>query len=331
MTKFILTSPTGHLGSRVLHSILHYNLIPASNLIICTSRPSASDILPAIAKENNAIETHTNVNFTQSPESIAPAFAGGDVLFLSSYPSPSVSRWLYHKNAIDAAILAGVTTVVYTSLMFGGETGLESVAGVQQAHIKTIAYLEEVKGKCEKEGKEFGFVVVRQGIYAESWWLYAGYQVGMLTKRWLEQKVKEGGGRWDWVVPNDGAVAWVGWDDLGEGTARIVARWSEFVGKTVRLTGPRATSISDVARIAAKETGVEVNLRCVGAEAACEWHKKRKSAGEEGGWVVESWSGWYKALEQGECTVIDPLLGELLDRQPKGIEELKGELFKLAE
>ena len=209
---------------------------------------------------------------------------------------------------------------------------MESVAGVQQAHIKTIRYLEEIQKRCEKEGREFGFVVVREGIYAESWWLYAGYQpaAGVLTGEVLRRKVEEGGGVWEWVVPNDGEVAWVGWDDLGEGTARIVARWREFVGRSVRLTGPRATRISDVARIAAEETGVEVGLRCVGADEACEWHKKRKSAGEGGEWVVESWSGWYKALEQGECAVIDPLLGELLGRQPKGVEELRGELFKLA-
>ena len=143
---------------------------------------------------------------TKSATDIAPSLEGGDVLFLSSYPSPSVDRWLYHKNAIDAAVLAGVKCVVYTSLMFGGETGRESVCGVMKAHLKTIDYLEKVRDSARGDGRVFDFVVVREGIYAESWWLYAGYQPKVLTKAAGGEK-----GEMEWVIPNDGKVAWVTW------------------------------------------------------------------------------------------------------------------------
>ena len=329
MTRYILTSPTGNLGSRVLASLLTYKLIAPSDIIIATSGPDTSRI-PASARDAD-IEIRTNVDFTKSPDEVASGYEGGDVLFLSSYPSPSVERWQYHRNAIDAAIIAGVQTVIYTSLMFGGESGLNSVAGVQQAHIKTIAYLEEAKKRCKQEGKSFDFIVVREGIYAESWWLYAGYQPKALTKKVLEQKVKEGNGKWEWVIPNDGKVAWVGWDDLGEGTARIIANHKQYIGQTLRLTGPRATGISEVAKVASDETGVEVDVKCIGKDAAKDWHLARKSAGEGGDWVVESWVGWFEGLKDGECAVVDPLLENLIGRKPQGIEELRTELFSTSD
>ena len=246
------------------------------------------------------------------------------MLFLMSYPSPSVERWLYHKNAIDAAILARVKCVVYTSLMFGGESGRESACGVQQAHIKTIGYLEQVREKAREDGQEFDFIVVREGIYAESWWLYAGYQPRFLTKA-------AGGemGEMTWVIPNDGKVAWVTWDDLGEGTAKILADYQKYLGQTLRLTGPKTTSISDVAKILEKETGWNVDMEFVGAEEAMRYHVDKKSAGEGGDWVIESWSGWFEGLKNGECEVVDPLLENLIGRSPRGIEDMRSTLFEV--
>ena len=156
------------------------------------------------------------------------------------------------------------------------------------------------------------------------------YQQKALTKSYLDEQTKQGDGKWQWVVPNDGVVAWVGWVDLGEGTAKIIAAYEEYLGQTVKLTGPRSIHVSDVARIASEETGVEVEIKSVGKEAAKEYHLQRQSAGEGRDWVVESWVGWYDGLENGECAVVDPLLGDLIGRQPKGIEELKDQLFKVA-
>ncbi|KAK5239344.1 hypothetical protein LTR40_014604, partial [Exophiala xenobiotica] len=134
-----------------------------------------------------------------SPESLASSFRGSDALFLVSFPSASVERWLYHKAAIDAAKAVGVRTIIYTSLMFGGETGLDSIAGVQQAHIKTIEYLVQ---------SGLQYVIVREGIYAEYWSVYAGFQ---------PQKYHKGDStEIRFVIPNDGPVAWVTTDDLAQ-------------------------------------------------------------------------------------------------------------------
>jgi NAD(P)H dehydrogenase (quinone) len=324
MTKFILTSLTGKLGSRVFTAVVKHSLIQPADIILTTSsaEPTSGETPEKLRlASQHGIPVRYGVSFSQSPEDIAPSFQGGDVLFLSSYPSPSIERWNYHRNAIDAAIIADVKCIVYTSLMFGGEDGKKSVAGVQQAHIKTIDYLEQVRDKMRSEGRDFDFIIVREGIYAESWWLYCGYQSQRLGRDQLNKD-----GELDFVVPNDGKLAWVTWDDLGEGTARIVANYQQYLGQTLRLTGHETTSLSDIARMVNEITGWKVNLKEVGKQEAERYHKERNSAE---GWVIESWVGWFDGLKQGECETVDPLLGKLIGRKVKGIEELKGELFKV--
>lgn len=302
----VLTGTTGHLGSRVLNSLLDLNLIPTSELIISSSNPTK---VSSRAKDAG-IEIRKG-DFT-SPESLASSFQGADTLFLVSFPSPAVDRWLHHKRAIEAAKSSGVKTIIYTSLMFGGETGLQSIAGVQQAHIKTIDYLSQ---------SGLQHVIIREGIYAESWWLYAGYQSQTFTKG--DQSNLR------FVIPNDGPVAWVTWDDLGEGTARILADYQQYIGQTLRLTGPKAVTIRDVAKLVEKYAGRNVEVQLVGREAAERYHKfEKKSLPEASFWVIESWAGWHDGLAQGEGSTVDPLLEKLLGRRPRGIEEMAGTLFK---
>jgi len=63
------------------------------------------------------------------------------------------------QKAIGAAKTAGVKTIIYTNLMFRGETGMKSVGGLQQAHIETAKLLE---------ASRVDHVIVREGLYAES-------------------------------------------------------------------------------------------------------------------------------------------------------------------
>ena len=300
----VLTGTSGNLGSRVLDSLLRQELIPPSQLIISSSNPSKV----SSAAKDAGVEVRQG-DFT-SPESLSSSFKGADALFLVSYPSPSVDRWLHHKAAIDAAKDAGVKTIIYASLMFGGKTGMESVAGVQQAHIKTIEYLS-------KSGLQY--VMIREGIYAESWWLYAGFQ---------SQTFKKGDtGEINFVIPNDGPVSWVTWDDLGEATASILQKYDKYLGQTLNLTGPRTTSISDIARLVEKNTGRNVKVDVVGRQEAERYHKEKKSVPESNFWVIESWAGWHDGIANGETAVVDPLIKEILGREPRGVEEMAERLF----
>ncbi|MEU1543658.1 hypothetical protein ABZ461_37315 [Actinacidiphila glaucinigra] len=65
-----------------------------------------------------------------------------------------------HKDAIETARCVGVDTVIYSSMMLGGETGLDSLISIQQGHIHIMRYLGQ---------SGIGHIIVQQGIYAEGW------------------------------------------------------------------------------------------------------------------------------------------------------------------
>ena len=304
--KLVLTGVTGHLGSRVLSSILERKLIPASDLIVSSSHP---ENVSQSAREQRIAIRHGD--FT-SPASLADSFKGAEALFLVSFPSPSIERWENHRNAIDAAKAAGIHTVIYTSLMFGGEDGMKSIAVVQQAHIRTIEYLRDSGLK---------YVVIREGIYAESWWLYAGFQPRNGYSRAEEPKGDQG---IEWVIPNDGPVAWVSWDELGEATARILSEYQKYEGQTLNLTGSKAITISDLAKLVERETGRHVDVKLAGPGGAAKYQKEREAAAE---WVIDAWSTFHDALGVGETSIVDPLLEQLNGRKPRTVDEMARQLF----
>nr|WP_257792789.1 NmrA family NAD(P)-binding protein [Sorangium cellulosum] len=81
-----------------------------------------------------------------------------------------------HKNAIDAAVKAGVRHIYYTSLAFGRE----SKAAVMRAHLDTEAYLR---------ARGITYTILREGVYMESFPVFLGFF---------------GAGHDEVVVPGDG-------------------------------------------------------------------------------------------------------------------------------
>lgn len=154
-----------------------------------------------------------------TPETLDVAFEGADKLLIVSYPSIAHEiRVKSHTAAIDAAKRVGVKHIYYTSLAFAGD----SKATVMQAHIDTEAYLRA----CG-----ITYTIIREGIYNESYPLHFG---------WFDPSE----GRDEVLIPySDGGIAWVCRDDLGLGTAKILAAvsriWDDVCSKklTYHFTG----------------------------------------------------------------------------------------------
>lgn len=125
-------------------------------------------------------------------------------MFLVSYPSVGEERFHLHRNAIDAAKEVGVQHVLYTSLSFGGPSGERSVAGVMQAHIKTVEYLKASGLK---------WTILRFPTYLHLWNNFAGF---------LDLNSK---GDTEVVFPDDGPNTWANREELGEATGKLLARW----------------------------------------------------------------------------------------------------------
>ncbi|KAE8447226.1 hypothetical protein EG329_010920 [Mollisiaceae sp. DMI_Dod_QoI] len=287
-----LTSCTGKLGGATLNAILKHNLIPPSQLVICTSSDIHASRWDTFKSQGMQIRSF---NF-ESPD--PTSFQGCTKLFLVSTPKivmdfnnapPGQGREKAHISAINAALSAGVKEIVYTSLGFGSNSG----AGVMLAHLRTEAFLKDLKAKGECE-----YTVIREGLYNESWPLYLGYYDPKADKR---DEI---------VLAGDGKVSWTSIADLGLGTALVLADQSgKFQGKTFYLSNSKESrSLEEIAALVGKIKGRDLRVRIVGREEYVEHYVE---GGKERP-MVEWWSTTYGALEKGECDIKDVTLGELL-------------------
>jgi nucleoside-diphosphate-sugar epimerase len=216
-------------------------------------------------------------------------------------------RESHHKNAIDAAVRAGVKYIVYSSLAFGFSSTSkapadESKAGVMRAHLRTEAYLRSVGARHGVD-----VTVLREGVYNESWPLYLGYfdVAGADAER-------------D-VVPlaGDGKICWTAIHDLGVASALVLSasgsEEEEFKGKTSNLsTRPdKAKTMAEVARLVGEARGRDVRVKVVGREEYVRYYVEERGKPKP---AVEWWVSTYEALEDGECLIDDPLLEKLLGR-----------------
>lgn len=308
-----LTSCTGKLGAATLGAIIKHDLTPLSSLVLCTSSdiddPRWSDL-----KEKGAQVRHFDFD-TPNPAT----FAGCSKLFLVSTPRISMDyknaplgsgREKHHIAAIEAAQKAGVKHVYYTSLAFGPESN----AGVMRAHLRTEAYFKEMK-----DIKDMKWIVIREGLYNESWPLYLGY---------YNPKSDD---RNEILIAGDGKISWTSIADLGLGTALVLtdANEGKWEGKTFYLSRTdEARTLEEIAAIVGKSRGKDLKTKVVGVEEYVDTYVRR---GVERA-SVEWWSSSYAALEKGECMIRDGILDEMLKTRAvkaKPVEETIEEMLRV--
>jgi NAD(P)H dehydrogenase (quinone) len=289
-----------------LSTILSEKLIAPKDLIISAYSESS---VPQIARDAGIQIRAGNLAI---PETLLEAYAGADVLFLVSYPSVGPERFELHRNAIDAAKKVGVKHVIYTSLTWGGPTGNEpSVAGVLQAHLQTVKYLQEQSGLT--------WTIVREATYSHLWNNMAGFLR-------LDAKLEKGEVQ-DVVIPGDGPNHWANREELGEATGKIVGNWKDYINQTVTITGPRTYTMREILDLYTNYTGRKVNLQVVSSEKAIKWHIEHKSLppGQED--FLPNWVTWHQAWTLGEAGYVTRTLETLLGRKPLTIEDEMGVIF----
>jgi NAD(P)H dehydrogenase (quinone) len=111
----VVTGATGHLGRLTVDALLDRG-VPAAD--IRALGRSAERLAPLAARG-----VQTAVIDFEKPETLDAAFAGADALLLVS-GSEVGQRIPQHRNAIDAAVRAGVGRLVYTSAPHADDTDL---------------------------------------------------------------------------------------------------------------------------------------------------------------------------------------------------------------
>jgi uncharacterized protein YbjT (DUF2867 family) len=302
--KLCLTSPNGKLGGAVLRNLVDYKLVQPNELVLSTSS-NPNDAKWEDLKKQGATVRKASYDDISSMEA---ALQGCDRLFLVSTPKISMDfndapygqgREAHHFKVFEAAKRAGIKHVYYTSLGFDDD----SVSGVMAAHLRTEAWL--------KEQKDFTYTIIREGLYNESWPLYLGHSS-------MDGKLD----RTEIPIAGDGPVSWTAIDDLGLGTAAIIADTSgKYDNKLLTLSNNKAYTLQETAAIVSEISKKPLNLKIVDPAEHVQYYVEDR--GLDRG-QVEWWVKSYAALKRKECLKQDPLLTKLLakfGRKPVSLEE----------
>lgn len=223
------------------------------------------------------------------PASLPDAFGGADQLLLVSSSDPGADAVSLHRAAINAAVAAGVGRILYTSHQ---GAALDSPFRPARDHAATEQLLTE---------SGVAWTALRNGFYAHT--------LNWLMGPWQESGVVS--------VPADGPVSWTAREDAAEAAALILASNGAYGGPAT-LTASAAPTFEDIAAIASEVAGRKIERVVMGED---EWVAGQVAAGHPE-FMARFSLGIYQAAQQGFFTGVDPLLGELLGREPRTVRDL---------
>ena len=277
----LVTGASGHLGRRVIELLLEAR---AGTIIAATRTPekladfSAQGVLVRQADFND-------------PASLSEAFAGVDRLLLISTDvlgEPGL-RLRQHRAAIKAAQEAGVSHVVYTSLVGPGP---DSPVLFAPDHYGTETALAD---------STLDWTVLRNNIYAEI--LLGSLGQAMQTGQLFSAAAQ-------------GKTAYVTREDCARAAAAALA--SSFNGRrTLDITGPEALSQADLAALATQIAGKPITYVPLELEQLIQG---MVGAGLPQP-IAETYASIDTAMAQGQFDVVSKGVEELTGTKPASVIE----------
>ena len=229
MKKILLTGVDGNLGSIAAEILL--KLEPKENLIFSGYNKKALE-----KYEKMGVETRvTNFNHY---EGLEEAFKGVDRIGLISMPFVGPKRQAAHKNAVTAALKAGVRQVIYTSLVNADDETNPSVE--KKDHIYTERLVQSLN---------MDYIFLRNSQYAEA----------MITNYFTFVHM-------DGVLKNsqgDGLMAYISRKDCAKALAYALHRGNEpeYQRRILNINGPELMTISKFIEYGNKATGNKVSYK----------------------------------------------------------------------
>ena len=266
-----LTGSTGQLGSRIAR-LLADSGVP-QRLIV--RDPARAPELPEAEVAQGAY----------GDQSFADALDGVETLMLLS-ATESADRVALHKAAVDAAVVAGVRRIVYTSFL-GAAPG--STFTFARDHWHTEEHIRSL-------GVDFTFL--RDNLYLD-------FVTGFVGE---DGSIRGPAG--------DGRVAAVARDDVAAVAARVLVD-SGHSGMTYDLTGPVAFTLAEAAAVLSAAWDRPVRYE---AETLDEAYRSREVYGAPA-WEVAGWVTSYAALASWELSAVTSAVEDITGRPPTGLEE----------
>ena len=232
MGKIIITGVDGNFGGFVADVILGK---VAPDKLVFTS-PNLEKL-----KKYEKSGVDLRVADFNDPGQLKDAFADGEVLLLISMPFVGERRRNAHKNAIDAAVAAGVKKIIYTSIVGSGDDNCESYEKVD--HQYTENYIL---------GTDLNYVILRDSQYCEA--MVSAFEDAFDNKNGVLSN-NMGDGKMAHVARNDCALA-----------AACVAAGAGEDNKIYYISGLEAMSISKFLEIGSEVTGKKVTYKYISDE-----------------------------------------------------------------
>jgi uncharacterized protein YbjT (DUF2867 family) len=276
----IVTGATGALNGATVDHLLER--LPASEIVVVTRDTARAQ---RFADRGVGVRRGDYAD----PGSLPQAFKGADQLLLVSSNDPGADAVALHRNAIDAAVTAGVGRILYTSHQGAAP---DSPFAPARDHFATEQILAESGA---------AWTSLRNGFYAHS-------------LQWLTGPWRETGAI---AVPADGPVSWTAREDAAEAAAVILAADGGYDGP-VTLTANAAPTFDEIAQIASRLSGRGIDLVMLDPD---EWVAAQVAAGQPE-FRVRFLLGMYQAADQGFFEGVDPLLGLLLGREPRTVHDV---------
>jgi NAD(P)H dehydrogenase (quinone) len=224
----VVTGATGHLGKSIVEHLVARGVTPAD--IVAGGR--STEKLQALA--DSGVRTAV-IDYTR-PETLTEALTGADTLILVS-SSEVGQRVEQHRNAIDAAVAAGVTHLVYTS--------------APKADTSDLVLAPEHKATEELiRASGIPATILRNGWYTENY-------VGALQQADATGVLITSAG--------DGLVSSASRTDYAEAAAVVVAE-DGHAGSVYELSGDVAWNQQQLAETFAEILGKPVELKSVSSQ-----------------------------------------------------------------
>lgn len=277
--KYLITGATGGLGAGVLSYFVEN--CPANEYAAASSK-----------EENRKQFEDRGISFRvvnyDDPQSMETAFEDVEnLLFVSTNTFDVEKRRNQHQSFVDTAQKMNVKHVWYTSLAFGGFES-NSKADVQQAHLMTEEMMRQA---------DLNFTSIREGLYTDAFPVFMGWYPSTSTV----------------YLPSDGPIAFTLRAELSEATARLMIRGGHD-REIVLLTAQEDITFSEIVDLINETTGRNVQFQLVSPEEFI-----ALKAEDEGG-KPEAFFGklvtWYDGIAKGETATVDPLMADVLGRDP---------------
>lgn len=278
-----ITGVTGKLGSYVA------NLVDKKGMVSVHLARS-----PERAKVYASAEIRKIV-YANTPEVVEALKSIDTLLMVSARENPE--RVKEHKEFLDAAKLAGVQHIVYTSFYGADE---KATFTLSRDHAQTEAYIKELG---------FTYTFLRDNFYLD-FFIDIALENG---------EIRGPAGR--------GRVSAVARKDTSRVAAEILLHAKKWKNQTLNLTGPEDLSMEEIVALLSKESGKTITYVDESVEEAYESRKKWPAQT----WEYDAWVSTYTAIKSGEqagvSTDVEKVLGHpassLLDilRDRKLIEE----------